>query len=108
MKITCAGFLACITVTVVSCDRIDASFRDTGWRPVGANAGNIAAMVAEPRDLIRGRGDGSENSNPSAVAVIHIWQDQPKPLLDKTGGSSGAGGPLGGGPAAGTGSGSGG
>jgi hypothetical protein len=68
-------------------------------------------MVANPHDLISGRGAAVQNSNESALAVSHIWLDQPKPLFGSasaSGSQSGAGaGANGGGAGGGSGGGSG-
>lgn len=77
-------------VVLAGCDSRD-PFRRTGvWQPSGANAGNIAAMVANPHDLISGRSAAVQNANESALSVNHVWADQPKSL--STGGGGGGGG----------------
>ena len=44
-------------VVLAGCDsRMIPYLRTDVWQPTGANAGNIAAMVADPHDLISGRG----------------------------------------------------
>lgn len=43
------------------------------WEPTGANAANLAAMVANPQDLIRGHGSSSTLSKDQVVAVDRIW-----------------------------------
>ncbi|HVC63814.1 MAG TPA: hypothetical protein VND19_26030 [Acetobacteraceae bacterium] len=81
--------LASLTV-LGGCDQRDPYLRTDVWNPTGANAGNIAAMVADPHDLISGRGTDVQNSNEPALAVGHVWLDQPKSL--SPGGSGGGGG----------------
>jgi type IV pilus biogenesis protein CpaD/CtpE len=61
------------------------------WYPSGANAGNLAAMVANPNDLIRGHGVQKSDGKEAATAIDHIWVDKPKPLPDPTGAQSGSG-----------------
>jgi hypothetical protein len=86
--------LACTAglLTLVGCDQRDPYLRNDVWKPTGANAGNIAAMVADPHDLISGRGTVVQNSNEPALAVQHIWLDHPKALMpgEATGGGGGS------------------
>jgi type IV pilus biogenesis protein CpaD/CtpE len=79
-------------IALAGCDSRDPYLRTDVWKPTGANAGNIAAMVADPHDLISGRGSVAQNANEPALAVNHIWLDHPKPLspgASASGGSSG-------------------
>jgi hypothetical protein len=76
---------------LAACQQMDPYSRTDEWQPNGANAGNISAMVADPYDLIRGRGVDVSDSKPSNLAIGHVWNDQPKALLDP-GGSAGASG----------------
>ena len=73
---------------LTACQQMDPYTRTDTWQPIGANDGNIAAMVADPYDLIRGRGTDREDSKASNVAIGHVWTDTPKPLLDPGGQSS--------------------
>ena len=81
---------------LAGCDSRDPYLRTDVWQPSGANAGNIAAMVADPHDLISGRGSAMQNSNESALSVEHVWLDQPKPLSTAPGGGGASGGQSGG------------
>lgn len=82
---------------LAGCMSQDPYYRTDVWRPTGANAANIAAMAADPQDLIRGRGDDRQLSKPAALAVDKVWSGQ------SAGGGSSAGGSGGGGAAGGTG-----
>ena len=62
-----AGLLA-----LAGCDSRDPYLRTDVWQPTGANAGNIAAMVADPHDLISGRGTDVQNAGEPALAVSHV------------------------------------
>ena len=63
------------------------------WRPTGANSANLAAMVANPHDLIRGHGTDRELTRAQGVAVDRIWTDQPKGFSGgAASGGSGSGG----------------
>lgn len=86
---------------LTACQDMDPYTRTDMWQPSGANAGNIAAMVANPYDLIRGRGVTIVDSKESNIAIGHIWSDTPKALLDPGGASSSGG--IGGGSASGSG-----
>jgi uncharacterized membrane protein YgcG len=80
--------LACIAglLALAGCgDQRDPYLRTDVWKPTGANAGNIAAMVADPHDLISGRGTVVQNSNEPALAVQHVWLDRPKPFTSSEG-----------------------
>ena len=83
--------VAIILGLLAGCADRDPYRRTDVWYPSGVNAGNIAAMVANPNDLIRGRGVQTWGGKEAATSVDHIWTDKPKPLLDPSGGSSGGG-----------------
>ncbi len=89
------AFSAAILVGLLGgCEDRDPYRRTDVWYPSGVNAGNIAAMVVNPADLISGHGVQRSDGKEAVTAVNHIWQDRPKPLLDVTavgGGSSGNG-----------------
>ena len=96
-------------LTLAGCDQRDPYLRTDVWKPTGANAGNIAAMVADPNDLIRGHGTMINDTSEPALAVGHIWSDQPKSFTPGAGGGSGgAGGSGSGGSGGGSAGGSGG
>jgi uncharacterized membrane protein YgcG len=103
--ITLSFALVASQVALAGCDSRDPYMRTDVWQPTGANAGNIAAMVADPHDLISGHGVAVQNSNAPALAVTHIWLDQPKPLTPGAAGGGASGGGGSGGGASGGGSG---
>ena len=43
------------------------------WHPTGVNDMNIAAQVADPHDLVRGRDIAQPNYRTSAAAVADLW-----------------------------------
>jgi len=94
-------------VALAGCMDRDPYRRTDVWRPTGANAANIAAMVANPKDMVRGHGTARTSSNPQMIAVERINADRPKPLPNPnaTAGAS-AGGGSGAGAGAGQGAGS--
>ena len=81
---TRAGILPLLTVAsltvLASCDRYDPYLRTDVWKPTGSNAANIAAMVADPHDLVSGHGVIIREASEPALAVGHIVADQPKSL----------------------------
>jgi hypothetical protein len=99
-KIRILGVI-CAVAALGGCMERDPYRRTDVWRPTGANSANLAAMVADPNDLIRGRGTTRAGSGPSVIAVERVSIDRPKPLLGTSGGApgaaSGAGGGQGGG-----------
>jgi type IV pilus biogenesis protein CpaD/CtpE len=82
--------LALLVLLLAGCADTDPYRRTDVWSPSGANPGNIAAMVANPHDLIIGRGANVADTRQAVIAVDRIWLDRPKPLL--TTGSAAAGG----------------
>lgn len=65
------------------------------WRPTGANAANIAAQLADPADMIRGRGTQRIDTAASTVAIDRIRTDSPRsinPTVRAGGQGGGAGG----------------
>jgi hypothetical protein len=79
------------TLAMAGCQNLDPYTREGTWQPTGANQGNLAVMVANPQDLIHGRGQQAEDSKEPALAINRLWTDTPKPLLDPGGGGSGSG-----------------
>lgn len=84
------GLLLIGLLALSACGNRDPYLRDDVWKPDGANAGNLAAMVADPNDLIVGRHSLRGDTKASSGAIQHIWTGQPQPL--SAGGSSGGGG----------------
>ena len=77
---------------LAGCEDADPYRRKDVWYPTGANAGNIAAMVAEPHDLILGRGASQTDAREAATAVDRVWLDRTKPLLSTAGAAPAGGG----------------
>jgi hypothetical protein len=50
------------------------------WNPLGANAANLRAMVADPRDLVLGRDGASSPGDMGAVAVARLRAGAVRPL----------------------------
>ena len=84
--------LLTVVTAVGGCVSRDPYNRTDVWRPTGANSANLAAMVADPRDLLRGHGTTRQSTKASAVAAERLWVDQPKSLPTASGGGGGGGG----------------
>lgn len=50
------------------------------WHPTGANAANLAAMVANPHDLIEGESASGTVGPEAALPVARLRKDNVKPL----------------------------
>ncbi|MEA2737424.1 MAG: hypothetical protein QOH05_731 [Acetobacteraceae bacterium] len=74
---------------VAGCAHTDPYQRTDVWYPTGSNAGNLAAMVVRPADLIQGRGETTGDSRQSVIAIDHVWQGQSKPLVSPSATSAG-------------------
>ena len=68
------------------CSQLDSYNRPFTWHPTGANAANIAAQVADPDDLIVGRGSDRTDAATVVPGLQQVETGQAK------GGSSAAGG----------------
>ena len=70
--------------------------REGTWNPTGVNEANIAAMVANPRDLVIGVNDPVSPAQLSAAAVNRLLTNTVKPLqetdIGRVGGSGGGAG----------------
>jgi len=70
------------------CARLDTYNRPYTWHPSGANAANLAAMVAHPADLQLGHGSDSSDAAPQVAAITAVDQGQAAAL----GGGTASGG----------------
>ena len=84
-------------LTLAGCEDLDPYNRPYVWHPTGAPQANLAVMVADPNDLIRGHGGAKPDGGLAAAAVTRLQQDKAKPLLNPGSGSGGGGGGSGGG-----------
>ncbi|MDE2582965.1 MAG: hypothetical protein KGL52_15130 [Rhodospirillales bacterium] len=89
------------------CARLDTYNRPYTWHPTGANLANIAAQVADPRDLVVGRGSDEVDAAevvPAIKAVDGGSTAAPATASAASGvGASGIGGSGGGSSVGGTG-----
>ncbi len=72
--------LLALAFCVAGCERTDPYTRPGQWHPLGANAANLSAMVADPRDLYRGREAPSDAGDTAAAAVARLRADAVKRL----------------------------
>ena len=79
---------------LAGCATLDPYERPGQWQPVGANARNLAAMVANPRDLIRGHGDARVTGVQATTPVTALLAGKPAPLPNDSS-QSGTGSPAG-------------
>ena len=86
-------------IVLTGCLGRDPYARTDVWHPTGANAANLAAMVANPHDLMRGRGVSSIDTKSIALGIDRLQTDRPRPLSPSAsaGGAGGGGAPAGGG-----------
>jgi type IV pilus biogenesis protein CpaD/CtpE len=74
-------FILIVTaLVIVGCDSTDPYRRTDVWVPTGSNAANIAAMAANPRDLLQGRSEGRTDTRAAVINLQQLWQGQSKPL----------------------------
>lgn len=86
----------CLIVMLSGCAESD-PYRANGlWQPAGANAGNLAAMAANRRDLVIGRGLRTSGGSLESDAVERLWQGKSYSLGTGAAGASGAGATRGG------------
>jgi hypothetical protein len=64
-----------------------------GWHPRGINDGNLAAMISDPNDLVRGRSTTMTDGYLAAAAVDRLYTGKvkvaPTTSLSTVGGSGG-------------------
>ena len=70
------------TLAVAGCSSTDPLTRDGLWHPNGANEANLAAMVADPADLVRGKAAEGSDGQLAAAAVARLRLDRLKRLPD--------------------------
>lgn len=58
---------------LAGCAETDPYLRPGQWQPTGANAINLAAMVANPHDLLRGRGTNGTPAVEAAPPIQRYW-----------------------------------
>lgn len=66
----------------VACTATDPLYATGRWNPTNVNAANLAAQVADPSDLQRGRHVTGSDALLAAAAVARLRQDRVKKLQD--------------------------
>ena len=80
--------LFALTIGLTACEQNTDLIAKLNDEPLGhTNQSNIAAMVANPTDLLRGHGGGTVYSEPSVSAIQRVETDRSKSLPDAGGGS---------------------
>jgi type IV pilus biogenesis protein CpaD/CtpE len=75
--------------SLAGCAATDTYSRPGTWHPDAANAANIAAMAANPEDLLHGRGSHGSDATLAVGAIERVWNAaQPNPA-DPGGGTGG-------------------
>ncbi len=97
-----SGGLAISMIALSGCEDaakyLDPYQKPYAWHPTGAPTANLAAQLVNPHDLAIGRGTTEGDAKEAAVAIDHIWQNKPQPLLVSNGGSGASSGASGGSP----------
>jgi type IV pilus biogenesis protein CpaD/CtpE len=89
-----------VLFALASCDHNTDEIARMNAEPLGhTNAANIAAMVANPMDLVRGHGGNGPDAATTTAPIDRLEADRPKALPNPGGGSGGgsSGGGAGGG-----------
>lgn len=71
-----------IMMCTAGCAATDPLSRDGLWQPVGANAANLKAMLANPADLYEGSSYPAMDGSVAANAVTRYRAGRVKPLPD--------------------------
>ncbi len=80
MRILPACHLLALGLAVAGCGSTEPYVRAGEWHPLGANAANLRAMVADSRDLDLGRGANFSEGDIGAAAVVRLRADAVKRL----------------------------
>jgi hypothetical protein len=81
--VACSVLLPAVWL-LAGCDRVDPYTRPGEWRPLGANAANLRAMGADPRDLDEGQPVTASPGDLAAAAVARLRTDTAKRLPDSS------------------------
>jgi hypothetical protein len=67
-------------LALAGCVQVDPYTRTGMWQPGGVNSRNLAAMVANPHDLLQGRGSTGAQGVTATAAVERLLAGVPTPL----------------------------
>lgn len=80
MGIVVRGCAVGSLILLASCADTEPWTRPGSWTETGANAANLAAMVADPGDLAFGRASSGSSGVLAVAAIERLRQGQVKPL----------------------------
>lgn len=89
---------ALVLPAVTGCAGLGISDRQADWNFTGANQANLARMLDNPTDLVRGRSEPKAGGQMAVAAAVRLRRDAVKPLPSvdtqqiSASGSSGASG----------------
>ena len=69
-----------IVLLPAACSEMNPDTRAYIWHPTGVNARNLAAMMEQPSDMVRGRGAPGTVSPLAIAAVNRLMDGKPKAL----------------------------
>lgn len=69
-----------LLLALTGCAQVDPYTRTGMWQPGGVNSLNLAAMVANPHDLMQGRGSAGAQGTTATAAVERLLAGVPTPL----------------------------
>jgi hypothetical protein len=75
-------------LALTGCDQVDPLKRPYMWHATGINEQNIAAMAANPADLVHGRDSPQRRVVVESDGVTRLWTGHALPLLTDTPGAS--------------------
>ncbi len=78
--VACHALLLGLGACLASCAQTDPYTRPGEWHPLGANAANLRAMAADPRDLDEGRAAAFSEGDIAVAAVARLRADAVKRL----------------------------
>ena len=79
LQLTALGVVAML---LSSCDALEPYDRDYTWRATGASQANLAAMAANPADLVQGRGSDGSDGLQATAAIERLRHGKVKALID--------------------------
>lgn len=81
MRILCLSSALSFLLATAGCSTVqNPMMREGTWHPTGANAANLAAMVANPHDLAEGQAATGTIGPEAALPVARLRADKVKPL----------------------------
>ena len=86
--------IAALSLPLAGCTQYGAWNSQGMWQPTGSNAANLRAMVADPQDLVAGRGSTTAPGDEAARAVTN-FETGKSPSLASTSGYGSSGGTSG-------------